>query len=297
MKAVLSALFSLVIAGCAHTVNIPEQKTSIPETKWTAERDVVFTPSDWPEPLRADVFLPESPGPHPAVLMVHGGGWNSFSRGGMETFADMLATHGFAVMNIDYRLAPDFHFPAQLHDLQQAMHWLHENAERLDIDVDRIGAFGYSAGAHLVSLLALVASEPDSELNSPYGGPETRLSAIVTGGTPSDLRKFGSEDPVRQFLGVTMEQEPSRYALASPVTHISENAPPFFIFHGAWDAQVPKHHATDFQTALAERGVQTEMYLLKFRGHALTFLINSGAMSAALQFLERTLGRKDQNLN
>lgn len=278
-----------LLSACATHINAPKQAQSVPETDWRVERGVVYTPDDWPEELQADLYRPATGGPHPGVLMVHGGSWSGRSREDMAGYAEFLAGHGFVVMNIDYRLAPEFLFPAQLHDLQQAMHWFRGHAADLGLDPRRIGGFGYSAGAHLVSLLGLVASQPDSELDQPHGGLATRLSAVVAGGVPSDLRKFGSGKILRDFLGGGMEEMPERYEAASPVTQISPQAPPFFLFHGRWDALVPVHHSTDFQAALAAKGVYAEMVLLEYRGHGLSFFLNDAAMDAAIRFLDRYL--------
>ncbi|WP_111497888.1 alpha/beta hydrolase [Marinobacter bohaiensis] len=288
MKALIPVLLGLIVTGCASHLNAPGQPVPLPETNWTVEASVRYSPPDWPEPLYADIYRPQGAGPHPAVLTVHGGGWTNRSRADMTDIAETLAGHGFAVMNIDYRFTPDHRFPAQLQDLQQAMHWLHRQADDLDIDTGRVAGFGYSSGAHLVSLLALVAAE-GGELDRPYGGPQTRLAAVVAGGTPSDLRKFGSGRLVEQLLGGTMAEVPARYAAASPVTHITDTAPPFFLYHGSWDGLVPVDHATDFQAALASEGVPTEMMILRWRGHIASFLTGQGAVDAGVQFLYRTL--------
>lgn len=281
-----------LLSACATHINAPDQGHPVPETDWAVERGVIYTPDDWPEELGADLYRPSTSGPHPGVLLVHGGSWSGRSREDMDGYAELLAGHGFVVMNIDYRLAPEYRFPAQLHDLQQAMHWLRGRATEIGLDSDRVGGFGYSSGAHLVSLLGLVASQSGSELDQPHGGPQSRLRAVVAGGLPSDLRKFGSGKILRDFLGGGMDDMPERYEAASPVAHISPQAPPFFLFHGRWDALVPVHHSTDFQAALAARGVYAEMVLLEYRGHGLSFFFNDSAMDAAISFLDRYLGEE-----
>ncbi len=292
MKPVASLVALLLLGGCASHLNPPDQTIHFEETDWHMQQQVRYSPEDWPQALFADIYLPDDVQSAPAVLLVHGGGWEGRSRDDMDSIAETLASRGFAVMNIDYRFAPVYRFPAQLHDLQQAMHWLHRQSTELNIDTRRIGAFGYSSGAHLVSLLALVASE-GGPLDSPYGGPETRPVAVVAGGTPSDLRKFGDGKLVEQFLGGTIETHPEAYTAASPVTHITANAPPFFLYHGAWDSLVPTDHATDFQAALAAEGIPTEMEILRLRGHITTFLFSGGAIDDGIQFLGRQMGMGD----
>lgn len=281
---VATAWVSLLLAGCANHINEPEQDITLARTDYSVRKDVVFSPPGWPQVLKADLYRPELEHYGPAVLMVHGGGWERRSRQDMNWIAEHLAARGFAVMNIDYRFAPEFRFPAQLHDLQIAMHWLRANAAELNIDPQRIGGFGFSSGAHLVSLLAVVAGQ-GGELNEPHGGPETGLVAVVAGGLPSDLRNFGSGRLIRQFLGGTREEIPELYRAASPAAHVTEQTPPFFLFHGGMDMLVPSKQATDFRALLASKGVENQLYIMRLRGHITSFLTSGNAVDEATAFL------------
>ncbi|MFN3712295.1 MAG: alpha/beta hydrolase fold domain-containing protein [Alcanivoracaceae bacterium] len=251
---------------------------------------VTYTPADWPVPLLADVWRPfaGTGTAAPAMLMVHGGGWERRSRKDMNRLSRYYAERGFVVMNISYRFAPEHRFPAQLHDLQQAMHWLHQHATELGIDRDRVAAFGYSAGAHLVSLLALTAGTSD-ELDRPYGGDTTRPAAVIAGGSPMDLRKYPGGKLVPQFLGGRIDEVPEIFAAASPVTHVHAAAPPFFLFHGGRDRLVTIDHAEEFMAALTALDVPVELYRQRGRGHVLAFLTLGGALEQADRFLDQTL--------
>lgn len=279
-RAIMLLCLLVIASGC----------TSQPgtDTPPRTQKGLVFSPPDWPQTLRADLYLPEGRGPHAAVLLVHGGGWAGRSRGDMSGIAEQLAEAGYVALNIDYRFAPEHTFPAQLHDLQIAMNWLHDNAAELDIDSARIGALGYSSGAHLVSLLGLVAGE-GGDLDTPYGGAATRPAAVVAGGTPTDLRKFRGGGLVPQFVGATQSEAPHLYVAASPVSHVHAEAPPFFLFHGSLDRTVPPDHATDFVDALAESGGDVTLHKQPRRGHITSFLLRGDAMDDALAFLERHL--------
>ncbi|MFW6346378.1 MAG: alpha/beta hydrolase fold domain-containing protein [Halomonas sp.] len=298
-------MLSLGLAGCTSTHlgsdgrerqagDIPSAKDALAETQPPSDRR--YTPDDWPEPLNARVRLPkhEGSGLRPAALLVHGGGWRNRSPEDMESIAEALSRRGFVTVNVEYRFAPDYRFPAQLHDLQQAMAWIHANADDWRIDTDRIVGVGFSSGAHLVSLLALTGS--DGTLADPHGGDHARLAAVVAGGTPTDLFKFADGKLVVDFLGGTRAEVPEQYRLASPARQIPESPPPFFLFHGTWDRLVPVDHATDFYQALRDEGGEAELFLQHGRGHFLSFLTRGGAIEAGLDFLERQVSSPMRSL-
>ena len=286
----LLAFSSLLLAGCASHHHAPASEPEVTTTDYSVERDLRFSPDDWPEPLYADLYLPDTgASPAPIVLMAHGGGWERRSRDDMNWIAETLASRGFAVMNVDYRFAPEYRFPAQLHDLQIARQWLNRSAADYGLDATEVSGFGFSSGAHLMALLAVVASS-DSDLNEPHGGPETRLNAVVAGGLPSDLTAFGSGKLLRQFLGGNPDEKPTLYRQASPVSHVTRDTPPFFLFHGAMDMLVPFSQAERMTAALEEHGVYHELYEMHLRGHITSFLTAGNAVDEALAFLVRENG-------
>lgn len=254
----------------------PESHCSSGDDSYRVRRDITYTPEGWPQALKADIYTPATPGLHPTVLVVHGGGWRGGDREQMENVSELLARCGFTAVSVQYRLAPAWRFPAPVQDLQQAMHWIHTHGAAYGADADRIGAMGYSAGAHLVALLGLIG--PGDALDSPYGGEATRLRAVIAGGTPSDLRKFTGGTLVPQFLDGTITQIPERFALSSPVTHIHAGAPPFLLYHGGWDRLVPLDQATDFKAALQSAGVPVSFYRLRGYGHILAYFASTGFM-------------------
>ncbi len=255
---------------------------------------VNYTPDSWAEALQADIWYPQGAGPHPAMLVVHGGGWERRSREDMDKLCRHYVERGYLVMNVSYRFAPQYIYPAQVHDLQQAMHWLHRHADALSVDRQRIAAFGYSAGAHLVSLLALTAGTGDA-LDTPYGGLKTRPAAVIAGGSPMDLRKYPGGKLVPQFLGGRINDIPEVFAAASPVTRVHAAAPPFFLFHGGSDKLVTIDHAEQFVTAMQQESVPVSLYRQRWRGHIMAFLVIGDALDRADQFLTTTLSADGQS--
>ncbi|MGO3055498.1 alpha/beta hydrolase fold domain-containing protein [Halomonas sp. AOP43-A1-21] len=291
---------ALLLGGCTATHYVHNDQSAIEQR--VSPRDTVtferldpqpYTPADWPQMLNAQVLLPHTQGleRRPAALIVHGGGWRNRGPNDMQGIAEQLAEQGYVTINIEYRFAPEYQFPAQLYDLEQAMNWLHAHAAEWRIDTDRVVGVGYSSGAHLVSLLAVAGAE--GPLAAPYGGEHTRLAAVVAGGLPSDLLKFDDGPLVVDFIGGTRAEKTEAYTLASPARQLIPQAPPFFLFHGKWDRLVPVDHATDFYRALQAQGTPSELYLQPWRGHLASFIFRGSAMKAAIAFLNRQVDTND----
>ncbi len=282
-------LLSLALAACSTLEGAPENIKPVNAVahNFTVQKGLTYSPAGWPQELKADLYAPRGLGPHAVVLVVHGGGWSGGERGDMSDVCKYLAERGFAAVTVDYRLAPQYKFPAPVQDLQQALRWLHTRAESLNIDEDRIGVYGYSAGAHLAALLGTIGE--GDPLDTPYGGPDTRVKAVVGGGTPTDLRKYEGGELVPQFLGGSREQIPDVFALASPVTHVSPSDAPFFFYHGTLDTLVPIDHAEDMKAALDAVGVPAQLLRLTGMGHILTFFFDSSPLENAANFLDRYL--------
>lgn len=264
-RALILLSLMLLVSACAR------------ETATPAQRGLVFTPATWPQPLAGDFYRPANKDLVPVVLLVHGGGWHSGKREHMASFAGALVAAGYAAFTVDYRLVPQSRFPAQLDDVRQALDWLQANAASLNVDRTRIAVWGYSAGAHLASLLALTTQDPV-------------VRAIVAGGLPADLVALQDHELVTELLGsprASLREE--QFRAASPLAHVKAGAPPMFLFHARWDRIIPPQQALDLQSALEAARVPNELVWLEGRGHVLGFFFNAAAVSAAVKFLDRWL--------
>ena len=123
------------------------------EYKYERTKNIVYKEID-DETLKLDAYIPEGDGPFPAILVVHGGAWRLGSKGQLAMYARSLAKRGFVCFAINYRLAPKHKSPAQTEDCRDAVRWVRQNGHKYKADPKRIGAMGYSAGGHLVSMLA-----------------------------------------------------------------------------------------------------------------------------------------------
>jgi len=212
------------------------------------------------EKLLLDLYQPAAPSskPRPAVVLIHGGGWTSFDKSTMQGMGNFLARWGFVALSVDYRLyhGKDNRWPAQLDDVQLAVRWLRANATKYNIDPDRIGALGHSAGAQLASLLGM----EDTRINSDpaLARYSSRVQAVVDVSGPTDF--LANHDPegdaqLAELFGGTYKKIPEVWRDASPVDHVAKPDAPFLIIHGTQDDSVPIAQAQELYDKLQQAGV------------------------------------------
>jgi acetyl esterase/lipase len=234
----------------------------------------------------ADVYRPHSDMPLPAIVLVHGGSWARGDRRRMERIARQAQQRGYVAVNIEYRLAPEYRHPAQLEDVLDAVCWVRANAAELGVDPERIGLWGYSAGAHL-SMLAATRSEV-GEAGPACAGILAEVQACVGGSTPTDLRRFGDVRTLRDFLGGSPEEMTEVYEEASPILAVDKTHPPTFLYHGTADWIVDVEHSRRFRDALVAAGVPVQL-VESDHGHFSGALFADESVDQAFDFLDRYL--------
>lgn len=213
--------------------------------------------------LRMDVVVPAGPGPHPVVVLVHGGAWRRGHRSYMTGTMHAFAAQGFAAATVDYRLAAAPHnvFPGPVSDVRCAVRTLRARSTELGLDPARFAAVGFSAGAHLASMVATapdVDGLDDGTCLTADGTPEVQAAISFYG--PYDLRAPlrvgpGADGAIRNFLGVSRTVDPARAALASPIAHVDASDPPMLLVHGLRDRIVEVDQTRRMRRALEGVGV------------------------------------------
>ena len=271
---------SFFYKACARMlIYIPSVLSGQSLGKYSLEKDVVYTPADWPEAVRADVYSLVGSGSAPAVLLIHGGSWaGNDNRYQMRSIAKRLAGRGYVVMNATYRGAPKWVFPAPVDDLRQALCWMRDNSKELNIDAERMAVYGYSAGGHLAEMVGF--QKPPEGLS---------IRAIIAGATPHDLTLAPDFPVVTVFLGKTFKEQPELYSMASPMNNVVPESPPLFIYQGMKDKLVPPEHTYRLIPKLEKNKIRYEIYWLKRRGHLTTFLFSDNAICKAIKFLDKEL--------
>ena len=213
--------------------------------------------------LLLDAFIPNDEGEHPAVLVVHGGAWRSGNRKQLRAYATALAERCFVCFAIDYRLAPKHKFPAQIEDCRAAVKWIRENASKYKVNPERLGAIGYSAGGHLVSLLATTGQPPSDE----NGNVDTRIQVAAAGGAPTDFRWFPDNGRWAEFwMGGDLSTKKAKFQAASAAAFVDASDAPLFFFNGSADELVPEAWTKACYFELKSAGVKTEFYSIPNAG-------------------------------
>ncbi|MFN7996066.1 MAG: alpha/beta hydrolase [Bryobacteraceae bacterium] len=213
------------------------------------------------EKLTMDYYAPSGQGPHPIVIIIHGGGFvGGTSKNNSEAYcADFLAPAGYSVLSINYRLAPKYPYPAMVDDVVESIRYARSHAHDFAGDPNRIALLGGSAGGYLSNMAGLL------------NAPGAQVQAVVTLFGPSDFRGKPMGEYVHALLDGFIKQrgdEKAAIAEASPITHVSKNAPPFLLIHGDKDEAVAFTESTNLQAALLKAGAKCELIRIPNGPHA-----------------------------
>ena len=234
-----------------------------------SELDIAYASESPAQKL--DLYLPpgEADAPRPALVVVHGGGWRGGDkqRGQWARMSAQYASDGYVAISVNYRLTGEAPWPAQIEDVKAAVRWLRAHADRHAVDVNRIGAYGNSAGAHLVSLLGLVKQSDGLEGSGPHQEQSSMVQAVCASATPTDFLNWREPGVVPDRLGRTFLAGPSdtlrdRARQASPITYARGDAPPFLLIHGTADQTVPISQSDRFAKALRTAGAEQVRYMI-----------------------------------
>ncbi|MBF6339979.1 alpha/beta hydrolase [Nocardia abscessus] len=237
------------------------------------------------QPIQADLYLPApAPVPAPLVLSIHGGAFVGGSRG-TDAYTTWLAGNGYAVLDVDYRLADADHhrWDTQDADIACALTWAAANAQRYNWDMRRVATFGESAGGNLA---INVANKINAGALRPSCGSAAELPKVRTAIAlyPAvDLAASGTEtalgvDAARQYLGGTPEQYPDRYTATGSAAHVTGNTPPTLLIQGAGDHLVLAEHTSAYAAALETARIPHRYVELPFLDHAFgTTELDTGA--------------------
>ena len=272
------------------TIVWSEKPTTVPPDSIIIIRDILYGDSANGERNLLDLYLPNNPiVKYPVILWIHGGGLTTGDKS-MARRGTALVKEGFALVSINYRLAPEYYLPTQIYDVKAAVRWVRANSEKYNLDSDNIGVLGGSAGASLAAVLGTSADV--EELEGSVGNNldhSSRVQAVVPLAGVYDLSNFykhkvdicGSEYVddhdkcyLRWFLGCSLVEESCWEALdhGSAISHVSRDDPPFFICIGDRD-ETPHgmEDHTNFHNALLNKGIESTFTIVPGGVHGQCF--------------------------
>lgn len=244
-----------------------------------------------------DLYLPDKPvGKLPLIIWIHGGGWAAGDK--YPCPAGPLLKEGFAVASVNYRLSHEAIFPAQIEDCKRALSYLRKNAAAYNLDSNRIGVWGASAGGLLASLMGTTGDAREPKW-AHIDGVSTRVEAVCDWCGPSDLLTIKQQSgpgvvmdhgspvgPVSHFLGGTVSEKSDLAREASPVFYAQPTNAPFLIMHGETDELVPCAQSQELEKALRKAGVPCRLIVVEKGGHD---FYSDQAMSEVIAFFREHL--------
>ena len=243
----------------------------------TVYRDLPYVTTGH-ERQKLDLYLPKEGKNLPLIIWVHGGAFRTGNKEGLrQNQLDFLAM-GYAVASINYRLSQHAIFPAQLEDCKAAVRWLRANAQKFNLDPNRFGAWGASAGGHLVAMLGTAGDTKQFDVGENLN-VSSRVQAVVDFFGTTDFLQMGEhrlpdgmihnspDAPLSLLIGGPMQENKEKVIKANPITYITIGDPPFLIVHGDADPLVPHHQSELLDAALKKANVPVLFYTVKGGGH------------------------------
>lgn len=288
-----------MVAGFAHA----QDREQILPDGIVKHADVVYASIEGRD-LLLDVYAPKTAPSElvPVVIWVHGGGWRGGSKDRIGRSVPILS-HGFGLVSVGYRLSGEAVFPAAIADVKAAVRWVRANATRFGFDPDRLGAWGSSAGGHLVALLGTAheVTEWDS-IHEENAGISSRPTAVCNWFGPTDFLRMNDfpgridhdapNSPESRFIGAPIQDNPEKTQRANPIRYVTPDDPPMLHMHGENDGSVPYNQSELLHSALRESGVESDLYMVRNADHGFRDMEGDtpeSLLGRVREFFERTL--------
>jgi acetyl esterase len=227
--------------------------------------NIVYSQPDG-EALKLDACVPDGPGPFPAAILVHGGGWSSGNKTTeIDPIFAPLTKAGIVWFSVDYRLAPLHRYPACIEDVEAAVRWVKAHAAEYHVDPARLALVGESAGGHIVDMVAVRAT------------PDTRVAAVVAFYAPCDLvadsvRRGAPSKSLQDLFGLGTKLDDATVKTlhdASPINFVNAGLPPFLLVHGTADKSVTYDQSLQWQAKLQALHVPCDLITIKDGPHVM----------------------------
>jgi len=244
---------------------------------------------------KLDLYLPKADKPLPLVIWVHGGGWELGDKSGGNPALPLL-TQGYAVASVNYRFSKHAPFPAQSADVRAAVRFLRANAKKYNLNPDKFGAWGASAGGHLVALLAVGADVKELDgKNTSNPKVSSAVQAVIDWFGPTDMAALSPvgarPNAVTRLLGGDSKEKADVAKLASPLTYagVGKAGAPLLILQGDKDPLVPLSQSQKLADAYKKAGGDVELVVFPGASHGGKEFVSQEQRAKALAFFDKHL--------
>ena len=288
--------FATLLLVTAAFAQQPPAPPSIPDDL-TATLDVEY--SRVGERVAMDIIRPKTPGPNPTILAIHGGGFRAGSRASYIPLCIKLARQGYTCATASYRLSPRSQFPGAVEDVKAAVRFLRANATKFNIDPDRIGATGGSAGGHLALMLGLTGSTRLFEGTGPNLDQSSAVQCVAEYYGPTDFtqsygKSVDAADVLPLFIGNDLQHNRESHLKASPLFYVTPMSAPILAIHGTKDAYVAHEQSIWLVDKLRAAGVDAELESIEGAGHGFRGADLARAEARLMAYFDKKLKGKEQ---
>jgi len=221
--------------------------------------------------LNLDFYPSQIAGKKPCIIAIHGGSWAGGDCKQLPELNSYLATIGYNVASINYRLAPKYQTPAPVEDVQAAMAYLCKHSDELHIDTTKFVLLGRSAGAQIALLAAYTLRDPAIKGVIDFYGPADMVWGYSV---PSSKLIMDSRKVMENYIGGSYGQVPQKYVACSPLEFVNEKSVPTLIIHGDNDVLVSPEHSRRLNLKLQKSGVKHYLLKLPWATHGFDYNLN-----------------------
>jgi acetyl esterase/lipase len=281
-------LIWFVVLAAALAVSAPARAQDVAVI--THKEDVIYG-RKFGTALTMDVFTPKQKANGAGIIYCVSGGWfsnhDAINAGTLKEFL----RRGYTVFAVVHGSQPKFNIEEILQDMHRAVRYIRYHAKEFNIDPDRLGITGGSAGGHLSLMQGVAGTEGDAKAKDPVDRVSSRVQAVACIFSPSDFLNWGEkgklmlgthaivpvqgafafyEQDKKSLVLVPVTDEEKRKEIGkkiSPIYHVASDSPPTLIVHGDQDKLVPIEQAERMIAKLKEAGVSAELIVKKGGGH------------------------------
>ena len=260
--------------------------------------------------LAMDILQPDGKEPLPLIVFITGGGFMMAPKNNWIQQRMKLAEAGYVVASIEYRHAPLSKFPLPVEDCKLAIRWLRAHADQYNIDVNRVGVLGNSAGGYLSAFVGLINDNKEFDKgdfleyssNVLCAADIFGISELMSIGDdyPEEVRKLHDSPGITEAMWVKgvpgfsgpdggVKDFPEESKKASPLYYVSDKAVPMLFMHGDKDTSVSPSQTDKLYQALRAQGIEAERYVVPGAAHGGVYWVQEPVMKVMVDFFDKYL--------